>query len=613
MKKILVIEDEPSISSLIIKILASEGFDVMSADTGLSGVQMAYKELPDLILCDIMLPFLDGYGILKHLRQNPATAVIPFIFLTGLADRSALRLGMKLGADDYLTKPFTRQELLDAIATRFNKQEVVKQQYTTALKQAAEQLNQLIHYDSLTNLPNRLLLREQFNQTVQQCGMSFTGKSGEGESTRNKPKLQPLGENQELNSSPGAFCFLSDSRMIPILSLSLDRFEWLNRTLGSKGSDLLLQALAERLILCAGDSNSVARLDTSQFAIIVNPTAQKQNAADVAQNILNALSLPFLLNTQELFITVSIGIAVYPEDGCDLDHLLDYSLAAMHGAKNKGGNCYEFYTAALSAKSIATLELESSLHYALERNELQLYYQPKVDVQTLAIVGAEALIRWQHPTRGMVSPVEFIPIAEETGLIVPIGQWVLLTACRQAKIWHDAGFQVSMAVNLSAYQFNQPDLSYQVVEILEDRDLEPKWLELELTESILVQNPEAAIATLKELKGLGIQISVDDFGTGYSSLTYLKQFPFDTLKIDRSFVCNLINDAKNAAITTALIQLAHSLNLTVIAEGVETEAELAFLRQHHCDAMQGYLFSPPVPPPAFELLLKAGKQLHFEL
>lgn len=579
MKKILVIEDDQSIRRILNKILTAEGFNVLEAATGPKGVQVAGQELPDLILCDIMLPVLDGYGILTQLRQDQLTAAIPFIFLTAKAERADLRMGMQLGADDYLTKPFTRQELLEAIATRFAKQEAVRQHYTTALQEATEKLDHLLYYDSLTNLPNRLLLRDRFDQVVQELETE-------------KSQLNPVNTN------------LCTDFEFPILCLSLDRFEWLERTLGPVGCDLLIKAVADRLSLCAGTSNTVARLNAAQFAIILTAENPRQMAADFAQNILNILSLPLIIDTQDVFVTLSIGIAIYPENGRDLDHLLQHSLDAMHHAKNEGGNRYQFYQAENFEKSSQSLAIESSLHYALERNEFLVYYQPKIDIKTNKIVGAEALIRWQHPTMGMISPAAFIPIAEESGLILPIGKWVLWTACQQMKQWRDGGYPLKVAVNLSAQQFNQPDICEQVVEVLQANNLEPSCLELELTESILVQNPEAAIQILSELKGLGIEISVDDFGTGYSSLGYLKQFPFDTLKIDQIFVRNLTDDSKNAAITTALIQLAHNLKLTVIAEGVETEAELTFLRQHQCDKVQGYLFSPPVPPEVLEQKLR---------
>jgi len=388
--------------------------------------------------------------------------------------------------------------------------------------------------------------------------------------------------------------------------LSIDRGDWLERTLGPLGNDALLQSIAERLNLFARHHNIVARLNNSQFAILLSAIGQQQEAGDIAQRILKLLSLPLNINSQELFLTASIGIAFYPEDGLDFNHLLKHALTAMYHAQSQGGNRYQLYTRSLPADSTRVLILESAVYRALERQEFQIYYQPKIDGKTLTICGAEALIRWQHSTEGMISPAEFIPIAEQTGAILPIGEWVMREVCQQIDCWQKAGYAVPIAVNLSGRQFDHPNLSHKIACILAEFDLEPQWFELELTESILVENPEMAISVLCSLKDLGIKIAVDDFGMGYSSLSYLKKFPFDILKIDQSFVRNLGNDPKNLVITTTLIQLAHRLQLKVVAEGVETEAELSFLRQHNCDAYQGYFFSPPLSAESFEQLLRQG-------
>jgi diguanylate cyclase (GGDEF)-like protein len=572
MTKILVIEDEEFIRANILQILQFEDFDTLEAANGLTGIQSAQEQIPDLILCDVMMPQLDGYGVLTALRQDSATASIPFIFLTAKASRADLRQGMQLGADDYLTKPFTADELLGAIATRLEKQAVTTQHYTTELKQAEEKLNHLIHHDSLTSLPNQLLLREQLNRVLAQANYS--------------------------------------DQLVPILALSLNRFSQINSTLGHSFGDLLLKAVAKRLITCVSENDTVARLQADRFAIILATIEQRQEAANVAQTILNTLSQPFFLNSHEVFITPNIGIACYPFNGSDIDTLICNANIARDLARKQEGNSYHFYTANMSAQSSNQLALETSLRHALERAEFQVYYQPQADLQTGQIVGMEALLRWQHPDQGLVSPTEFIPLAEQNGLMIPIGEWVLKTACRQTKIWQAAGFpHLHIAVNLSGCQFSQQNLGKRLVQILEDTGLDPKCLELELTESILIKNVEVTIITLNRLRALGIQISVDDFGTGYSSLSYLKKFPIDTLKIDQSFIRNILNDSKNTAITTAMIQMARSLGLKVIAEGVETEAELSFLYQQQCDEVQGYLISRPVPAKEFERLLTTGKRL----
>jgi diguanylate cyclase (GGDEF)-like protein len=572
MKKILVIEDEEFVRENIEELLDAEGFDVISAENGRIGVDLAKVMIPDLILCDVMMPELDGYNVLTALRQDSVTAAVPFIFLTAKSAKTDFRQGMELGANDYITKPFTRAELLGAIASRIKYDDKVREHYNIELQQAKEQLNYLIHNDSLTNLPNRLSLRERFKQ------------------------IQPTDTDNE--------------QLVTILCLGLDRFNQINENLGHEIGDLLLKAVAERLTACVEAGDTVARLDTDQFAIILATTQHKQEVGNIAQTILESISQTFALAGQEIFITASMGIAIYPRDGQEIEQLLNHANTAMVHAKQQGGDQYQYYTVAYNIGSSDRLALQTTLRYALERGELQLYYQPQVNLQTGQIVGAEALLRWHHPERGLVSPDKFIPLAEETGLIISIGEWVLHTACKQTKAWQNAGFSsLRVAVNLSSRQFSQIDLRHQLVQILMETGLDPKYIELELTESMLVQNTEVAIRRLNALKALGVEIAIDDFGTGYSSLSYLQQFPFDILKIDRCFIRNITENSNNAAITKAIIEMAKSLNLKLIAEGVETEAELSFVCKHKCDGMQGYLFSRPVPAHEFEQLLTSGKCL----
>ena len=574
MKKILVIEDEASIRENILELLEAENFEGFGADNGLAGVKLAREILPDLILCDLMMPVIDGYSALTLLRAEPATASIPFIFLTALSDRTHLRTGMELGADDYLTKPCTPNELLRAIQTRLQKREAVQQHYMAEIKRASDQLNDLLYYDSLTQLPNRLSLAERFRQILNTCAPTDTNK------------------------------------LIPVLCVGLDRFNRINDTLGHETGDLLIKDFAERLKTSLDTDLTIARLNGDRFAILLPPADRKQDAAAVAETIQDSLSQPFLSDSQEIFLSASIGIALYPRDGTSLEKLLQHASQAMHLAKQQGGNQHQFYTAAFLSATSDDLALETDLRYALERQEFQVCYQPQVSLQTGKITGAEALLRWHHPKRGLILPARFIPLAEETGLIVPIGEWVLSAACRQAQGWHQAGFSgLRVAVNLSSRQFSQLNMRQRLTDILIETGFNPTYLDLELTESVLLENSQAAIRRLSALKALGLQIAIDDFGSGYSSLRYLQQFPFDILKIDRNFVNNISADARNRAITAALIDMAHQLDLKVIAEGVETKEELAFLRQHQCDEMQGYLFSRPLAAAEFEKLLLTGKSL----
>ncbi len=572
MNKILVIEDEPIIRKNLLTLLRAEGFETISSDNGSSGVKLAQNQQPDLIICDIIIPQLDGYGVLKTLQQHPVTAAIPFIFLSSKADWSDWRMGMRLGADDYLIKPVKREELLDAIATRLQKRLYQTKCHHLELKKVQAQLDYLLRYDQVTNLPNRLLLEERFNQLL----------------------IQRQGRY----------------RRLPVLSLTFDQLNHINNTLGPVSGDLLLQAVAKRLLGRVGPLDTVANLGIDQFVILLATTINQTEIGLMAETLIDALSLPFNIGEYEIVLTPKIGIACFGRDALDLNTLITHANRARENAGQKGQKAYEFYIASIGDKSQQALWLELQLRQALQKDELQVHYQPKVNLKTREIEGAEALIRWYHPELGAISPAKFIPLAEKTGLIVPLGEWVLRKACTQAKLWQTQGLSpVQIAVNLSGHQFNQPNLSDSILAILEETELEARYLQLELTESTLMKNPDHAIATLKQLKSRGIQISIDDFGTGYSSLSYLRLFPFDVLKIDRSFVCQLTEDVKNEAITTAILQMAHSLKLKVVAEGVETASQLKFLRGHKCDEIQGYWFSPPLSAPTFTELLSTGKRL----
>lgn len=582
MKKILIIEDDSVIRDNILEILEVENFAPIAAENGSIGLHLAQKNIPDLIICDVMMPGLDGYGVLQELRKDPVTAAIPFIFLTALADRADTRKGMELGADDYLTKPCTPQELLNAVSTRLQKHLAITGLYTSALKQVSQELNKLAHYDILTNLPNRMLLQERFDRILQ--------------------------EWQKLGSDP---LLKSADRFVPVFCLCIDRFNRIVEILGHSSGDSLIKAVAEQLQSCVDGTETIARLSTDEFAIVLTKALPKQAIGELAKKILVSLDRPFLLEDgNEIVITASIGISLYPRNGSNIGKLLQSANIAMNYAKNRGGNLSEFYRTSFNIGSSDRLALETNLCHALEREELEVYYQPKVSLSTGKIVGAEALLRWHHPEMGTISPDKFIPIAEETNLIVPIGEWVLKTACQQTKYWQKSGFPtLQIAVNLSGRQFDRANLRANIFQILIDTGLEPKYLELELTESILVQEPEVGVVRLTAFKALGIQIAIDDFGTGYSSLSYLHQFPFDTLKIDRCFVGHLTKDEKTKSITTAIIKIAHDLNLKLVAEGVETDEELAFLRENNCDEIQGYLFSRPLNTEGFEKLLLSGKAL----
>ena len=436
----------------------------------------------------------------------------------------------------------------------------------TERKRAEEQVRSLAYHDALAGLPNRLLFQDRLGLAVAQAHR------------HHKP--------------------------LAVLFLDLDRFKVINDSLGHSVGDRLIREVAVRLRTCLRQGDTVARLGGDEFTLLLPDIGQAVDAAKVAKKVLDLLRMPFDIDGRELFVTASIGISLYPDDGRDAETLVKNADTAMYRAKEQGRDNYQLYTPAMNATAVDRLALESSLRRALTQDELVLYYQPIFD-RGGRVHGVEALLRWRHPELGLVQPAEFIALAEVTGLIIPMGPWVLRSACAQAWIWQERYPGLSVAVNLSARQFQEPGLVGHVADALADTGLEPRLLELEITESNAMQNGPAAIQTLRELKALGVRLSIDDFGTGYSSLSYLKRFPIDTLKIDQSFIRDIGLDADDAAIASAVIALAHTLKLEVVAEGVENRGQLEFLTASGCDRMQGYLFSPPVPAEKCEELLAA--------
>jgi diguanylate cyclase (GGDEF)-like protein len=433
-------------------------------------------------------------------------------------------------------------------------------------KQAEEQLERLAYYDSLTNLPNRPLFVEELSRSILTARQYQT--------------------------------------LVSVLYLGLDHFKRINDTLGHAGGDELLKAVAERLKGELNPKDRVSRIGGDAFAILLSNISKTKDAVDVTNRIANVFKAPFLIHGQEFFMSWSVGISFYPMDGRDASTLLKNSDTAMFRAKQQGRNNFQFYSPAMNAKALERLVLENSLRHALERDEFRVHYQPIIDLKTGRITCAEALLRWEHPNLGLISPGEFIPLAEETGLIVPIGEWVFKTACMQNKSWQTKGYDpVRVTVNLSARQFQHEDLVKMIKDGLKEAGLKPQSLELELTESLIMHNAEKSTATLRDLSAMGLKLSIDDFGTGYSSLNYLKRFPIHTLKIDRSFVRDITTDPDDAAIVKAIISMAHSLKIEVVAESVETQEQLEFLRSHGCDKIQGFIFSRAVPFDAFEQLL----------
>ena len=449
----------------------------------------------------------------------------------------------------------------------------------TERKHAEEQIRLLAYYDALTGLPNRRFFLQQLEQAL-------------------------------------VFANRND-RMLAVLFLDLDRFKLVNDTLGHGVGDRLLQDVADRLLRCVrrsdclarsdddGPPSLVSRLGGDEFTIMLSDIEHFQDVAKVARRILEAISLPYALEGQEVFLSTSIGISLYPFDAANASDLIRNADGAMYQAKEQGRNGYQIYDESMNAKALERIILESQLHRALKEGEFTLYYQPQVSSRTGKVVGVEALVRWKSRELGIVEPGRFLPLAEEIGLVIQIDQWVMRTACRQHRSWLDAGLPaITLALNISGQHFRKNDLLETVTSVLSESGMDPGLLELELTEGVLMTNTEKTVKTLKALKAMGVRLAIDDFGTGFSSLSYLKRFPLDVLKIDRAFINDITNDPDDAAITLATIEMAHTLKLHVIAEGVETRAQLAFLYQHGCDTYQGYHFSRPVPPEEIPAMLE---------
>jgi len=573
---ILIVDDEVVSRYTVEVLLESEGYNLLFAESGEEALAKAAAFVPDLMLLDVMMPGMDGFEVCQQLRANPRLAELPVVMVTALDDRESRLRGIEVGADDFMTKPFDRAELRARVRT------ITRLNRYRRLVETEEQLVYLANYDVLTDLPNRNLLTERMRQTLARASRTHQG--------------------------------------IAVLSLGLDGFQIINDSLGHEVGDELLREVARRLTHAVAMGATVARLSGDEFMIMQECSNPVKEASFLAQQLLKDISRPILLNDQEIVITASVGISVYPSDGQEAAHLIKNADTAMSRAKLQGKNAYQFFTTEMNAVALKRLILENQLRKVLARNELQLFYQPQVELSTGKIVGVEALLRWQHPELGMLSPNKFIAVAEEMGLIVQIGEWVLQTACQQSYVWqHSDVSRLRVSVNVSSRQFQQSDLLTTVKNALSHTDLEPAYLELELTESVLMEedrgNRNGCFRVLSELQDMGMQIAIDDFGTGYSSLSYLKRFPINTLKIDRSFVKDICSNNDDAAITSAIIAMAHSLQLSVVAEGVETQEQLAFLHLKQCEIAQGYLFSPPIPSQDMTQWLKvmSNKPIHMFL
>jgi diguanylate cyclase (GGDEF)-like protein len=548
--QVLVVDDDRSTRSALRFTLQRDGFRVEEASDGAQALLMLKRFMPDVILMDAVMPVMDGFTACARIQELPNGRAIPVLMITGLEDNLSVERAFAAGASDYIPKPIHFAVLSQRV------RRIIE------ANRAEKRIRHLAYNDLLTGLPNRTLFFDQLAQSLNQA---------------------------ELNSGS-----------VAVLFLDLDRFKYVNDNLGHDVGDRLLVAVAQRVRRSVRNVDCVARLGGDEFTVVLAEIDGPAAAAAAAQNICRVLSAPFQIDGHDIFVTSSVGIAMYPHDGTDVSTLVKHADTAMYRAK-KTNTGFQFFEASMEHSISEHVRLESDLRRALDNEELEVFYQPQARLDTGEIIGMEALVRWSHPTRGMVPPVEFIPLAEEIGLINRLGEWVLRTACRQLQTWIAAGLpEMRVAVNLSVRQLLQKDFATTVERALNDTGLAPHLLELEITESTLMENAQDTLQALHQLRSLGLRLSIDDFGTGYSSLSYLKRFPVDIIKIDRSFVQDTPDDVDDAAIVTGIIALAHSLRLEVVAEGVETEAQLRFLRGKSCDILQGYYLSKPIPADKFE-------------
>jgi diguanylate cyclase (GGDEF)-like protein len=565
-KTVLLVEDNPGDARLLGKIFNEEGshstkltrVDCMSAaETHLA------EHAVNIILLDLGLP--DAQGLEAIQRAHAAAPGVPLVVLTGLDDELLAVQALQQGAQDYLIKgQIETRGLLRAL-----RYAIERKTMESAALAMARQMAHSAEHDFLTGLPNRMLLNDRVGQAIA-LATRYTKK-------------------------------------VAVLFLDLDGFKHINDSLGHPIGDKLLQSVAKRLVDCIRGSDSVSRQGGDEFVLLLLELERAEDAAVTARRMLEAVAQPHTIDQHDLHVTASIGLSIYPDDGLDAETLIKNADTAMYQAKENGRRSFQFFKPAMNVRAVERQFIEEGLRRALERQEFALHYQPTVNLMTGAITGAEALIRWTHPTRGSIAPAQFIPVAEDCGLILPIGAWVLREACAQAQAWMDAGLPImSMAVNVSAMEFRDKNFLDGLFTILSETGLDPRSLELELTESVLMKHAEFTASVLQILRKRGVQVAVDDFGTGYSSLSYLQKFPVDALKIDQSFVRQISTSGDDTTIVKAVIGMARSLKLRVIAEGVETLDEVAFLRAYRCEEAQGYYFSRPVLPQQFAMLLRNG-------
>lgn len=575
MKTILVIEDDAAIRKSIVKSLEHQAFRVLSATDGTTGIELAQAHLPDLILCDILMPGQDGYSVLASLHRVRETADIPFIFLTAKADLGDLRRGMNLGADDYIPKPFETQDLLAAVRARLDQRARQRQPYLAQLRSTAESLSRSAYLDLLTSLPNRIGLHHHLRQQL---------------------------------ARPG------DRSFMAVVCLSIADMAEIYGTQGYSAADQLRQELAVRLRQFAGHQHFAARLSGAQFAIALQGLDHSDDLDRLMRSLAHQLTQPYGLHgpaspgdpKTQITLQLHWGVALYPHHSHRPEQLVAYGETAMRWGRENGVSDYQLYTPEIDAADRDLKQLSQELQQAAQNGEFHLLYQPQVNLITNRIIGVESFLRWDHPQRGTLLPHRFLALVQDPSLVETMTDWTIRTACGQAKQFQSLSLvPMSMSVNLSLLQFKRPNLIPTVARILQETGLDPSLLTLELTESSLMGEQTQVCHLLAGLQELGVKIAIDDFGMGYSSLKDLSKFPLDTLKIDSFFIQNL-GDAHYAAVVSSIIAISQTLRLKVIAEGVETEQQLGILRKYGCHAMQGHYHSMPLLPGEVETLLQQG-------
>ncbi len=542
---ILVVDDDPAIRLVIRHAMQQNGYHVIEASNGLEAVQFSIRQIPDLILMDAVMPEMDGFRATEEIRKIEACDDTPILMATSLDDDESIARAFNVGACDYITKPFNWS--------------VLKHRVRRMLQAANAQrrIQHLSYHDALTGLPNRMLFMDRIDQAISRA------------------------QREE-----GQFA---------LLFIDIDHFKVINDSMGHDAGDQLLNLISIRLREVLRKSDTVARLGGDEFTVIIESLQHPDDVIQITKNILSALDLPTEVNGTEVYVGGSIGIAMYPQDGENFGVLLKNADIAMYKAKDLGRNTFQFYASEMSHKAMQRLELENQIRTALKEDQFEVYYQPKVDLQNNKCIGVEALVRWNHPQRGLISPDDFVPLAEEIGLITQLDEWVMKAACLQFMQWKQQGYPLNnLSVNISSRHFKEGNLIEYCTTLLEMTGIAPECLEIELTESALVDNYSNAKYILDKLHTMGLRIALDDFGTGYASMAYLKEFPFDTVKIDRSFIRDIPQDYEDAAIVTAMIQLSQALRLNIVAEGIETDQQRQFLYDNACGYGQGYLWSRPV-------------------